>query len=85
MDSPQPLLFVGKKANHLFSAVEYVEEMKQNRITIFWGGQPFVSFLEKDDREIRNTVAVALANAEIRKNDISTVFGINPRQLSRYI
>ena len=85
MPSPQPLFFVGTKANHFFSQVEYVEELQQHRYTAYWGGEPFVSFLEKDQREVRNTLAVGLVAGGMRQNDVAAVLGLTRRQTSRYV
>lgn len=85
MSAAQLLMTVGKKANHFFSQNEYVEENQQNRVTLFWGGESFISYLEKDQREVRNTIAVGLVKAGMRQTDISKVMDIHPRQLSRYV
>ena len=81
----QPLLSVGKKANHFFSYREHVEDLQQDRVTLIWGGTPFVSFLEKDQKVIPNALAVGLVTAGMRQSDVSEVLGINPRQLQRYL
>lgn len=85
MDATQPLLFVGKKAKHFFSHVEDVAELGQKRTTVFWGGLPFVSFLEKDQRDVRNTLAVSLAQAGMSQTDVAKVLGLSRRQLCRYL
>lgn len=81
----QPLLFVGKKTCHLYSKVEYSADLKQNRVTVYWGGVRFASFLEKDERPVRNTLAVALASAGISKVDVGAVLRVNPKQVFRYV
>jgi len=81
----QPLLSVGKKANHFFSYREPVEDLQQDRVTLIWGGVPFVSYLEKDQKVIPNTLAVGLVAGGMRQTDVSEVLGINPRQLQRYL
>ena len=85
MSSPQPLFFVGNKANHFFSQVEYVEDLQQHRYTTYWGAEPFVSFLEKDQREVRNTLAVGLVAGGMRQSDVAAVLGLTRRQTSRYV
>ena len=85
MSSPQPLFFVGNRANHFFSQVEYVEEFQQHRYTAYWGGEPFVSFLEKDQRDVRNTLAVGLVAGGMRPSDVAAVLGLTRRQTSRYV
>ena len=84
-ESVQPLLSVGKKSNHFFSFREHVEDLQQDRVTLIWGGVPFVSYLEKDQKVIPNTLAVGLVAAGMRQTDVSEVLGINPRQLQRYV
>ena len=85
MSAAQLLLTVGKKANHFFSQTEYVKELQQNQVTLFWGGESFISYFEKDQREVRNIVAVGLVGAGMRQTDISKVMNIHPRQLARYV
>ncbi|MCK4961657.1 MAG: helix-turn-helix domain-containing protein, partial [Anaerolineales bacterium] len=84
-ESVQPLLSVGKKSNHFFSFREHVEDLQQDRVTLIWGGVPFVSYLEKDQKVIPNALAVGLVAAGMRQTDVSEVLGINPRQLQRYV
>lgn len=81
----QLLLSVGKKANYFFSYTEYVEELQQNQVTLLWGGVPFFSYLENDQKEVRNSLALGLVNAGMRQSDVCTVLRINPRQLQRYL
>ena len=85
METPQGVLFVGKKARHFYSQVEYSEALKQNRVTLFWGGVSFTSYLEIDERPIRNTLAVAFANAGMSKVDIGRVLRMNPKQVFAYV
>ena len=85
MSTAQPLFFVGRKANHFFTQVEYVEELEQHRYTAYWGGEPFVSFLEKDQREVRNTLAVGLVAGGMRQSDVAEVLGLTRRQTARYV
>lgn len=79
------LLSVGKKANHFFSVSQYDEEREQNRVTIFWGGEPFLSYLDQDQRDLRNAMAVGLVEAGLRQSDLCKVMGISRRQLTRYV
>lgn len=85
MVTTQPLLFVGNKAKHFYCREEEVPELGQKRKRVFWGGVPFASFLEKDQREVRNILAVALAEAGISQTDVSKVLGLTRRQLCRYL
>jgi len=85
MDAPQLLLCVGKKANHFYSVREYDQEFHQHRVTLLWGGEPFVSYLEQEQKEVRNTLAMGLAGAGMRQSDVCEVMHINRRQLSRYM
>ena len=56
MSSSQLLLSVGKKANHFYSVSEYDADSDQARVTLFWGGEPFVCYLDRDQRQVRNTL-----------------------------
>ena len=80
-EAVQPLLSVGKKSSHFFSFREHVEDLQQDRVTLIWGGVPFVTYLEKDQKVIPNALAVGLVAAGMRQTDVSKVMGINPRQL----
>jgi hypothetical protein len=84
MNEPQFLLFVGKKAQHFYAHVDYSEELKQNRVTVYWGGVEFISFLEKDERVVRNSLAVALKNAGMTAEDIGRVLRMSPTLVFRY-
>lgn len=81
----QPLLSVGRKASYFYSYREHVEDLQQDRVTLIWGGVPFVSYLEKDQKLIPNALAVGLVAAGMRQSDVCEVLGINPRQLQRYL
>ena len=76
---------VGKKANHFYSVRQYDPENAQQRVTLLWGGEPFVSYLEQEQKEVRNTLAIGLVGAGMRKSDVCQVMHINRRQLSRYV
>ena len=85
MSSSQLLLSVGKKANHFYSVSEYDADSDQARVTLFWGGEPFVCYLDRDQRQVRNTLAVGLVAAGMRQSDVCEVMQINSRQLLRYV
>ena len=85
MNAPQLLLSVGKKANHFYSVSEYDQDSKQHRVTLLWGGEPFVTYLEREQKEVRNTLAMGLVRAGMRRSDVCEVMHINRRQLSRYM
>lgn len=85
MNAPQLLLSVGKKANHFYSVSQYDLESDQHRVTLLWGGEPFVSYLERKQKEVRNTLAMGLVGAGMRQSDVCEVMHINRRQLSRYM
>jgi hypothetical protein len=85
MSVPQLLLSVGKRANHFYSVSEYEQDSDQDRVTLFWGGEPFVCYLDRDQREVRNTLAVGLVGAGMRQSDVCEVMQINRRQLLRYV
>ena len=85
MNAPQLLLSVGKKASHFYSVSQYDEDSDQQRVTLLWGGEPFVSYLEQKQKEVRNTLAMGLVGAGMRQGDVCEVMHINRRQLSRYV
>ncbi len=85
MNTPQLLLSVGKKANHFYSVSEYDQDSDQQRVTLLWGGEPFVSYLEGKQNEVRNTLAIGLVGAGMRQSDVCKVMHVNRRQLSRYV
>ena len=85
MNAPQLLLSVGKKANHFYSVSQYDQDSNQHRVTLLWGGEPFVSYLEREQKEVRNTLAMGLVGAGMRQSDVCEVMHINRRQLSRYM
>ena len=58
---------------------QYDEEREQNRVTIFWGGEPFLSYLDQDQRDLRNAMAVGLVEAGLRQSDLCKVMGISRR------
>ena len=84
-EAVQTLLSVGKKASHFFSYREHDKDLQQDRVTLIWGGVPFVSYLEKEQKVIPNALAVGLVAGGMRQSDVSEVLGINPRQLQRYL
>ena len=81
----QNLLGVGKKANFLFSTRTFDDERGEYRITVYWGGQPFTSYLEESERPLRNNAIGVLAKGGIRQVDLARVFGLKPPQVSRYV
>ncbi|MGA2379550.1 MAG: hypothetical protein ABSG85_09595 [Spirochaetia bacterium] len=76
---------MGKKANHFYSVSQYDQDSNQHRVTLLWGGEPFVSYLEREQKEVRNTLAMGLVGAGMRQSDVCEVMHINRRQLSRYM
>ena len=85
MSAAQLLLSVGKKASHFYSLSEHDQGSDQDRVTLYWGGEPFVCYLDRDQREVRNTLAVGLVGAGMRQSDVCEVMQINSRQLLRYV
>ena len=85
MQAAQKPLFVGKKTNHLYFVREWVPELNQPRVTVYWGGQVFVSFLGRDQRPLRNAMVVALVQAGLKQKGVAEVFNLRPAQASRYV